>query len=321
MKNENDIVAKHNDMIPTLQRLELQELRLLAFCLSHIDSKHDTTFFEITASVQDLIAIFKISPNAAYEIVKQTIKSINQKPAEYEEDGEKVLAFWFQTMRYTPLDGKFTFKMNPDLAPRLLDLRNNFTEYRLKDVYQFKSASTWHLYEILRQWKSAGKVKFDLNEFKMRLGVAGRYPRFSDLKKRILDPGQRDIAAYSDIKIEYEKITKARKVVALRFFIVENQSTKTHTEKVRAVVEKQLDHGQCFAPELAAILRDQCRMHAKQARQLANLAAGDDEQRTKKLIPKLIERYKKIPAENCSTSLGGYCFKALRDELTRGSLI
>ena len=76
-----------------------------------------------------------------------------------------------------------------------------------------------------------------------------------------------------------------------------------------------------FAPEFADRLRRECRMNRKQAAQLAALAHGKLD-RAEAALKKIVRRWSALPAVNPRTGrprvpLGGYCFKALRDELTR----
>ncbi|NCC36862.1 MAG: RepB family plasmid replication initiator protein, partial [Chloroflexia bacterium] len=164
----------------------------------------------------------------------------------------------------------------------------------------------------LRQHKALGKREFDIDELKAKIGLAGLYDRVGNLKVRVIDPAMREINETSDIMCEYEQRKRGRKVTGFLFLIRDNQRTKSPREKIRAAAQ-QLDDGANKAPDLAKLLREEYRVSATQARQLANMAV-DHEDAVRARLPKLKARYEKLKEKK--TSLGGYVFMALKDELT-----
>lgn len=293
MVNDNSVVAKSNDLLPSLAKMSLQELRFLAYCVAHLDSRTAAQEFgEVTASVADLVDIYSMTHKDAYAIVRRVALSINRHPAEWEDDdGTRKLRFWFQGFDYK--DGKFTFKFSSGLEPKLLGLTGHFTRYRLKDVYQFTSASTWRLYEALRQWKEAGRVQWHLDEFRMKVGATGTYSRFHDLQKRIIDPGVQEINLHSDIKVQWERILQSRRVVGgVRFYIIANAENRTRAEKIRATLQKTFDVAALdLAPDLRERLELEFKFSREEARRLANRCARVQVQ-ADKLLSVALARHK-----------------------------
>ena len=151
------IVVKDNGAVGALARFDLSELRFLAFCLSRCDSK-DETNREITARVADLCTIFPaMDKKSAYGLVKQCLLSLWRKPLEIQDGRKMRLRTWLSGVDYD--EGEFTFFIAPEMQPYLLGLKSAFTQYRLRDVYQFRSANTWKLYENLAQWRTAGRCQ------------------------------------------------------------------------------------------------------------------------------------------------------------------
>lgn len=87
-------------------------------------------------------------------------------------------------------------------------------------------------------------------------------------------------------------------------------------ERIRAQAEK-LDTGVDHAPELSKLLRQAYHVRTKQARQIANLAAGqgriDD---VMERLPGIQARFDALEDNKRTTSLGGYVFRSLLKELT-----
>lgn len=217
-QDRNAIVAKDNAAIGALARFDLTELRFLAFCLSHCDSRNGTNR-QITARVADMCNIFpSMDEKSAYGIVKRIFLSIGRKPAEFvNEKGEQCLYHWLTGLRYRA--GEFSFCISAEMEPYLLGLKSAFTQYRLKDVYQFRSASTWKLYENLASWKTSGRWAVSLDDLRTRLGIAGEYTRWNNLHQRVIAPAISEINELSDLYVEYHKEKKGRQIIGLVFTI------------------------------------------------------------------------------------------------------
>lgn len=217
--DHKSIVAKDNSLVGLLAKFELSELRLIAFCLAHYDSRTNNNR-EIEARVDDLKEIFSMTTKDAYSIVRRAVIGINKKPYEhFDEYDSWVCDFWFTQFKYKIKQGLFTFKISPEMLPHLLTLKNSFTQYRLADVYQFKRASTWKLYENLAQWRNAKRWAVELDELRSRLGVAGKYPDWYPFSRELIKPSITEINKYSDLHVEYHQEKRGRRVVGLVFQI------------------------------------------------------------------------------------------------------
>jgi plasmid replication initiation protein len=217
---------------------------------------------------------------------------------------------------YLDGEGRVWLRFDEDLVPHLLGLKAKFTQYRIKDVYQFSKASSWRVYELLKQFKDIGQREFEVEEFKRKVGVADHYKVIADLRKRVIDPAIAEINAASDILVQYEQKKRGRRITKFLFLIFDNDKTKTPLEKIRAAADT-LDTNQDNAPDLSKMLREEYRVSDKQALQIANLATHQHAtQRLFDMLPAIKARFEKIPREKRKTSLGGYVFKALKDELT-----
>lgn len=317
MPTQNDLVVKSNALVPAMAKLGLMELRLLAFCIAHV-KPGDTSFEPVTAAAKDISELYDIPIDRAYSLIKEVMININSKPAEYSDDHKRSISVWFTDIDYMDGHGNFTFHLNNRLAKYLLGLKENFTAYRIKDVYQFKAATTWHVYETLRQYKNAAKVEFYLEKFKALVGIAGKYKRFHSFKSDFLRPAINEINEKSDIKVQFELKKSGTKVEGIRFFIAKNDDTMTRFEKQNearrnSTVQPNAD------PEFSKMLRDEYKMAPQQAKQLASLVDYHGcKEKALKLLPKLKRRYDALQQKK--TSLGGYVFRALREELTQGSL-
>lgn len=214
------LVVKHNALIPQLAKLELSELRFLSFCLAHYKSKGGQNR-RIKAHVSELSDLFPIDQNAAYKVVKKAMIDIAKKPAEFKIEKKVYLYHWFTGMIYDTHEGSFEFILSPEIEPYLLNLieSGNFTILKLRDVYQFKSATTWKLYENLAQWRSKRSWSVSLDQLRTNLNIIGKYTRWDSLVDRVIKPSLEEINRLSDLTVTFEKEKWGRRVSGVVFFI------------------------------------------------------------------------------------------------------
>lgn len=109
----------------------------------------------------------------------------------------------------------------------LIDLKNNFTSYRLQSVFSLSSKYAKRIYQIASQWKDIGETKtFTLDEFKIMLSLkdpkgqaSEQYEKISALQKYVLDVATTQINEHTDLRINYELIKKGRSFHSIRFFV------------------------------------------------------------------------------------------------------
>jgi len=319
--HEQALVVKSNALVNAMLDLTLQGNRFLAFAISLIDRTHvvEGKPVELEIPVLEFAETFQIAPNYAYGEIEALADQFQRKIITLQPhetlDGSRVKVGLVSKQKYLDSEGRVLLRFDEDLVPHLLGLQGEYTKYRIQDVYQFSRASTWRVYELLRQFKKIGKREIELEDLRWKLGLADKYERPIDLNRRVIAPAVEEINATSDLLVQYEQKKRGRRITALIFHIRDNPNTKTPQEKVRAVAEK-LDSGADNAPDFARLLREGYRVSPKQARELANLAATHEAvERLTKLLPKIKIRYEKLPKEGRKTSLGGYVFRALHFEL------
>ena len=236
----NSIVAKSNDLVTKLAKFDLPELRLIAYCLAHYDSKKPENR-SFTARVVDLVKIFPMDEDSAYTVIYNAMIELNHKPLVFDKGNERHFWNWFSGFIYRKGKGEFEFRINPDIQPYLLELKDRFSIYRLADVYQFKSAYTWKLYENLNRWKKNGSWSVELIDLKIYIGAYKKYPRFNSFRERILEPAIEEINEKSDLNVGYEKENKGTSVVGLKFFIYKKPSDNViDIDNPRDIISKML---------------------------------------------------------------------------------
>ncbi len=221
--DHNSVVGKSNDLVSQMSKFHLNELRLIAYCLAHYDSRHPENH-SFYARVSDFTDIFpSMDKKSAYAVIRQVMLTLAAKPLEVDieaANGKRLRRYrnWFRGFDYAPAAGEFTFYLEADIQPYLLALEGNFTRFRLRDVYQFKAAFSWKLYENLKRWMNIDTWSVDLDQLKSLLGVSGKYPQWSDFRRQITK-SLAEINKVSDLKVTYIQKKWGRRVTGLTFKI------------------------------------------------------------------------------------------------------
>jgi plasmid replication initiation protein len=321
MENKNShgqLVVKSNALVNAMFDLSLQGNRFLAFAISLLDRAQTVEIgkhVELEIPVLEFAETFDIASNNAYKEIEKLADQFQRKIITLQPDqtldGRRVKVGLISKQKYHDGEGRVWIRFDEDLVPHLLGLKAQFTQYRIKDVYQFKSSHSWRLYELLKQYKQIGKRELEIDELKRKMYIDEKYSFIGNLKQRVVDPAVKEINETSDIIVDYSQKKRGRKIVSFIFIIRDNESTKTKQEKIRESLDK-LDKGPCLSPLLEDTLTKDYSVSAKQAKKLANIG-NRDEQRVLNLLPKLRQRWEKI--EGKKVNLGGYVFEALKKEL------
>lgn len=312
------LVVKSNALINAMVDMSLQANRFLAFAISLLDRGASVTPgepIELEIPVAEFATTFNIPKTYVYKEIESLADQLQRKIITLQPDqtttGRRVKLGLITTQEYMDSQGRVWLTFHKDIVPHVLGLREQFTRYRIKDVYQFTSVHTWRIYEALKQYERIGKREIELEELKRLTNTVGKYPRPTDFKRFVIDTAVDEINSKSDIMTEYEQKKRGRRITGFLFIIRDNQQTKTPREKVRAIAE-QLDTDRT-PTELEHTLTNDYKVSPKQARQLAKLATGNEKKVLAKL-PRIRARYEKL--KDKKTSLGGYVFRALKDDLS-----
>lgn len=112
--------------------------------------------------------------------------------------------------------------INKDLEYILNNLTGNFTKFELKELTALKSTYSKNMFRLLKQFRSTGYFKINIEDFRERLDVPNSY-RMSDIDKHVLK------YIKDDLKNIFKNLTvnkikgKGRKITHLEF-IFDSQS-------------------------------------------------------------------------------------------------
>ena len=221
------LVVQHNALVNARIDLNTIETRLFVSLLSRV-SRQDAGFAPCQVPVREIMG--GTVSKTMYDQVRKTLKDFTGRTIVIEkldETGKPLKRPDFVVLpllayaEYKQGEGLVEAQFNDRLIPYLLELRDNFTKAQLAELLKLKSASSYRIYWLLREYAAFGKRTMGLVELKAILGLEKEYDRFDNFKVRVLDRAQQELAD-TDMPFTYELIRQGKAVSEIRFFFTPN---------------------------------------------------------------------------------------------------
>lgn len=180
--------------------------------------------------------------------LKNTVKGLMTKPLEIKVKDNiegKELSYWqifnwFSSFRYRS-DGIITCRFDSDLKPYLLGIKERFVISDLRMMLLMKSSYSKRIYLLLKEYAKIGHREFELETMHNLLKTPKSHKdRFNKFKQSVLDRSIKDINKFTDLKIEYELIKRAKRIIKIKFTIKKNDTDlKTFIQIIRELHPNQ----------------------------------------------------------------------------------
>ena len=229
------LVVKDNALVQASYTLDTVEQRLVLLAIAEArETGHGITensLLEVHAS--SYINTFNVEKHTAYTVLRDASKSLFDRYVTYHDINPKTgkdRSFhcrWVDKIGYEPQSGIVFLRFTQDIVTLITRLEENFTKYELQQVSRLTSSYAIRLYELLIQWRSAGKTPiFDLSIFRQQLGVeAHQYKTMSNFKTYVLDFALKQVNELTDITAKYEQHKKGRSISGFSFSFKPKKAT------------------------------------------------------------------------------------------------
>jgi plasmid replication initiation protein len=210
------VVVKSNALIQQSRfSLSTQQQKIVLYIISQIEPfDEELKLYEF--KITDFCAVCGIEPKGdIYTLLKAQIKAIADKSVWIKtDDGKDTIARWIEKPYIDERSGTIQIKLDEEMKPYLLQLKEKFTEYELIYTLNFKSKYSIRLYEYLKsihydKLKVYSK-KVSIDEFQKLLD--SNYTNFKDFHTRVLKKAHKEINEFSDMNFSYELLKQGRKI-------------------------------------------------------------------------------------------------------------
>lgn len=221
----NRSVTKANELIQKSRfSLSNQQQKIVLFLISQIEC-WDEDFKLYSFSIPEFCRVCGIERpgGRGYGVLKAAIKEIADKSVWVKlENGKETLLRWIEKPYIDEGKGIVEIRLDKDMKPYLLQLRESFTNYELIYTLRFRSKYSIRLYELIRSFQY-----HDLEEYSHEFTVeqlkglldGEEYKAYRDFKRRVLNMAVNEVNLYSDRYISYTEHKRGRKVASIEFLV------------------------------------------------------------------------------------------------------
>lgn len=216
-------LAKGNPLINASFDITAIQFKILLHMISKVDMSLED-FQPITIQISEFQKFANINTKAIYEVIEAQAEKLKNKSIFYEDDEVKLSTNLLSSWKYHKKKGCYTFRFDPELKPFLLDLKENFTVYDIRNIIQLNSAYAIRFFEFCKQFENLGRFEMQIDEIKHLFKIEAKYKNYYDFKKYVIEQARKELKTYSELYFDIDKeVKQSRKVVALRFKIVKNR--------------------------------------------------------------------------------------------------
>lgn len=225
MPSPNPVITHSNQLTEARYTLTVAEQRLIITLLSFI-SPQDEDFKDYEIKLADFKVLLNLKSNTVYSNVRDVLRKLQSRVIEIPRTNE--IMSWFSYSRYDQKRGTIIIRFDKALKPHLLQLKEQFTKYRLLVVAQFQSYYTIRIYMLLKQYETIGYREFELMEFRQILNISDdKYTMFKEFNRNVIKQAKKEFETFdkkamgyhSDITFNLITRRTGRKITHLRFEI------------------------------------------------------------------------------------------------------
>lgn len=219
--NEKYVVTQSNNLIEArhVKPLSAREQKVILTMVSMIQP-NDKDFEEYRISIQEFSEMLGLKGHAKYEEIKEVALRLQEKTIFIPDADGFVTTNWVASQRYKKGEGVIVLSFSPYLKPYLLQLKNQFTSYKLSNILSLGSGYSIRLYELMKKWQHLGKWECPVEELKPRIGaVAKSHSAYGNFKSKALLPAIEEVNEKTDLHVSFKELKVGRKIERIEFTI------------------------------------------------------------------------------------------------------
>lgn len=222
-------VCQANRLVGGKQALNLNSAKLIRSAIMQV-VRDDEELKPYIITITELAKLLNVSKNNIYRDIDSITEDIINNPVYIKEEvGKKVRWIkipWVTRCEYNS-DVGVLLKLNDELKPFLLNLKEHYTQYTLDNILAMKSVYAIRLYELFQSKiytklipKSGMDIELSVDTIRECCGCEGKsYDAFSNLRSRVIDKAVDEINEKTMYSIKYDYVKKGKSVIGLIFHI------------------------------------------------------------------------------------------------------
>ena len=235
-------VVENNALITSVAKMQKTALKMFELAVSLIDTENLPENNTVYLSKAELFSFFEVASNSKHTQFKEAIE-IMQKQAYFKIKSNKKLGIEYESIvpipyvKWNDYNDEVTIQFSEHIMPYLINLKAEFTQYKISELQKLNSKYSIILYRWLsmnynqyehysnkggrreEQVESYRNPTISIRELREMTDTVNEYQRFTNFSRKILDLPLKEINAHTSFNVSYDKVKKGRSVDSIVFHI------------------------------------------------------------------------------------------------------
>ncbi|EJX7994021.1 RepB family plasmid replication initiator protein [Enterococcus faecalis] len=235
-------VVEHNSLITSIAKMQKTALKMFELAVSCIDTENLPKNNMVYLSKKELFSFFEVSSNSKHSQFKEAIEFM-QKQAYFKIKSNKKLGIEYESIvpipyvKWNDYNDEVTIQFSEHIMPYLINLKAEFTQYKISELQKLNSKYSIILYRWLamnynqyehysfkggrraEQVESYRNPSITVKELREITDTIKDYQKMSHFTTWVLEKPLEEINAHTSFNVTYDKIKKGRSIDSIVFHI------------------------------------------------------------------------------------------------------
>ena len=248
-------VVEHNALIQSVAKMQKTALKMFELAVSCIDTEEPPKNNTVYLSKSELFKFFEVSSSSKHSQFKEAVNYM-QKQAFFNIKADKKLGIEYESIapipyvKWNDYNDEVTIRFDQAIMPYLIDLKAEFTQYKISELKELNSKYSIILYRWLsmnynqyehysnkggrraEQVEAYQNPSITVKELRAITDTVNEYKHISNFFKRIIEEPLEEINAHTSFNVNYEKIKKGRSIDSIVFHIEKKRMADDNSYKL-----------------------------------------------------------------------------------------
>lgn len=248
-------VVEHNALIQSVAKMQKTALKMFELAVSCIDTENLPENNTVYLSKKELFSFFEVSSSSKHSQFKEAIEFM-QKQAYFKIKSNKKLGIEYESIvpipyvKWNDYNDEVTIQFSEHIMPYLINLKSEFTQYKISELQKLNSKYSIILYRWLsmnynqyehysnkggrraEQVENYRNPSITVKELREITDTVNEYKHFPHFENWILKKPLEEINAHTSFNVTYEKVKKGRSIDSIVFHIEKKRTADDNSYKL-----------------------------------------------------------------------------------------
>ncbi|MBS4465044.1 RepB family plasmid replication initiator protein [Lactococcus garvieae] len=248
-------VVEHNALIQSVAKMQKTALKMFELAVSCIDTDKIPENNTVYLSKKELFSFFEVSSSSKHSQFKEAIEFM-QKQAYFKIKSNKALGIEYESIvpipyvKWNDYNDEVLIRFSPEIMPYLINLKAEFTQYKISELQKLNSKYSIILYRWLsmqynqyehysvkggrraEQVESYQNPSITVKELRVITDTLNEYKEMSNFTREVLNKPLEEINAHTSFNVTYEKVKKGRSINSIVFHIEKKRMADDNSYKL-----------------------------------------------------------------------------------------